>query len=404
MKKFLVLTILSFTLQSLAQLPAYVPANGLVGYWPFDNNANDLGPFQNHGTVTGAQAVNDRFNVVAKAYDFNGLNNYIRVPNHSSLSGFPELTMALWIKVDTLDGDHAMIAKWYQQLNCGSKSDNYICHLQYGFIQFVLDFTNTVGLPATPPLTSAYLNTWKHLAFVYRNNTALEVYSDGTLLYTTPVNGAGLCTSTNDLFFGADVVQSSTPNSRFFSGAMDEIGIWSRALSACEIRQLYLATHLSVSATASMVCRGGSAVITASGASSYSINGTVFTSSAVVTPSSTTVYQVIGNYGLPACQDTVSVLVQVSDCTGLEVHDSWTQVEIFPNPSSGWLNLRIEESADVVFSVSLEDYTGKQVMHYHQLKGTAQLDLGSLPNGLYVLRLLDEHGELRRTEKISIQK
>src|SRR5688572_10534159 len=96
------LLILLATGQGLSQLPSYVPANGLVGYWPFENNANDLGSFQNHGTVIGALPTTDRFNNPAHAYDFNGTTDYIKVPNDPSLSGFSGLTMALWIKTNTL--------------------------------------------------------------------------------------------------------------------------------------------------------------------------------------------------------------------------------------------------------------------------------------------------------------
>jgi hypothetical protein len=35
----------------MAQVPSYVPTNGLVGWWPFNGNANDESGNGNNGTV-----------------------------------------------------------------------------------------------------------------------------------------------------------------------------------------------------------------------------------------------------------------------------------------------------------------------------------------------------------------
>lgn len=404
MKKLVVICFLIVAATTTAQLPSYVPTNGLVGYWPFDNTANDLGPYHNHGTVTGATPTNDRFNTPSHAYSFNGLSDYIRVPDNTSLSGFSELTMALWIKVDTLDGDHAMIAKWYQQLNCGSKSDNYICHLQYGFIQFVTDFNNTVGLPVKPPLTQVYLNTWKHLAFVFRNANALEVYSDGVLIYTTPTNGTGICATTNDLFFGADVAMASTPNSRFFSGSMDDIGIWSRALSPCEIKKLYLGTSLNAIITNTLICRGGSVSLSPSGASSYSLNGAALTSSAVLSPTANTAYTLIGNYGMSGCQDTLAFSVTVSECTGLPASGLTNQLEVFPNPTNGKATFRANGFSTTGCSLVLENLEGKALLSKSMESENMELDLGNLPEGVYLVKVRNASGTLLCLEKLVLTK
>ncbi len=52
---------LSITANTFAQVPSYVPTNGLVGYWPFNGNANDESGSGNNGTVNGATLTTDRF-------------------------------------------------------------------------------------------------------------------------------------------------------------------------------------------------------------------------------------------------------------------------------------------------------------------------------------------------------
>ncbi len=42
---------LSLTTATMAQVPNYVPTNGLVGWWPFNGNANDESGNGNNGIV-----------------------------------------------------------------------------------------------------------------------------------------------------------------------------------------------------------------------------------------------------------------------------------------------------------------------------------------------------------------
>jgi hypothetical protein len=70
MKKKLLLFSL-FTINALvAQVPNYIPTNGLVAYWPFSGNANDLSGNANNGTVSGATLTTDRFGNTNSAYSF----------------------------------------------------------------------------------------------------------------------------------------------------------------------------------------------------------------------------------------------------------------------------------------------------------------------------------------------
>jgi hypothetical protein len=57
---------------TFGQIPSYVPTNGLVGWWPFNGNANDESSSGNHGTVYGASLTTDRKGEIEKAYSFNG--------------------------------------------------------------------------------------------------------------------------------------------------------------------------------------------------------------------------------------------------------------------------------------------------------------------------------------------
>ena len=68
---------ISMTTASMAQtVPNYVPTNGLVGWWPFNGNANDESGNGNNGTVNGATLTTDRNGMAGQAYNFDG-NDYV---------------------------------------------------------------------------------------------------------------------------------------------------------------------------------------------------------------------------------------------------------------------------------------------------------------------------------------
>ena len=58
-------------------VPSYIPTSGLVGWWPFNGNANDESGNGNNGMVNGATLTSDRFGNTNSAYNFNGMNDFI---------------------------------------------------------------------------------------------------------------------------------------------------------------------------------------------------------------------------------------------------------------------------------------------------------------------------------------
>ena len=93
MKKLLLLPLLFISIISFGQVPNYVPTNGLVGYLPFNGNADDESGNGNNGTVNGATLTTDRFGNSNSAYDFDG-NDLIDI---NSLFDYQERTTNIWI-------------------------------------------------------------------------------------------------------------------------------------------------------------------------------------------------------------------------------------------------------------------------------------------------------------------
>jgi hypothetical protein len=103
---------LGFTAATMAQVPNYVPTNGLVGYWPFNGNANDESGNGNNGTVNGATLTTDRNGLLNSSYQFSG-NQKITVPHSNSLAflGPAKMSVSYWFKADAYSSSQGQLSK-----------------------------------------------------------------------------------------------------------------------------------------------------------------------------------------------------------------------------------------------------------------------------------------------------
>jgi len=241
---FLVTFLLFSTTQLFGQaVPSYVPTSGLVGWWGFNGNAQDGSGNGNHGTVNGATLTTDRFGNSSSAYLFNGstdniqiLNSPILNPQYISISGWMNIGAHA---VNDQSGARAIITKWYQISNCGGLGDSYNIQLSELNSQNVLAFVSNNNSQITNSVNSLNLvlglNDWRHFVIV-SSSMGQYLYVNGTLIASNVGNFA-LCTTLNNLYFGADNFQGTLW--RFFNGKLDDIGIWNRALTQQEITYLY---------------------------------------------------------------------------------------------------------------------------------------------------------------------
>jgi hypothetical protein len=102
MKHTITLVFLLLTTITLAQIPSYVPSNGLVGWWPFNGNANDESGNGNNGTVNEATLTTDRFGVTDNAYHLDGIGDNILVSNNFFDNGWTDWTISVWYFLDQL--------------------------------------------------------------------------------------------------------------------------------------------------------------------------------------------------------------------------------------------------------------------------------------------------------------
>jgi hypothetical protein len=227
MKKKLLLLAMGFALTTqmiIAQVPSYVPTNGLVGYWPFNGNANDISGYLNNGIVNGAALTTDRFGNANSAYSFNGTNNYIKVLSSASIQPANSISYSCWVYITT------NYSSTFFTKNYGDGNNSYA--FEKGNNTFGVTLKGIGGLQDN---NSVNLNSWNFLMCTY-DGTVLKFYLNGILVQSLNSNLLLTYTS-NNLFLGV----SNDPSLvvRYFSGKLDDIGIWNRALTQDEITSLY---------------------------------------------------------------------------------------------------------------------------------------------------------------------
>ena len=72
--------------------------NGLVAYYPFNGNANDASGNGNNAIFNNATLTLDYYGKPNSAYHFNGVDNYIEIPNSNSLNTGNAISICAWVK------------------------------------------------------------------------------------------------------------------------------------------------------------------------------------------------------------------------------------------------------------------------------------------------------------------
>ena len=198
---------------------------GLVAWYPFDGNASDISGNGNHGTVNGATLDTDRHGQTGMAYDFDGVNDKIIV-NGSWPSGNSSRSVSVWYKAPSHKGNIFTFGDGLLQkarFSVGLNFNNI--HGSLGFIGQGSDQMFSVN---------GLYDSWNMILITY-NGLLGNLYFNGNILsesfnYILETNGS------MPLVIGSN---SLNRDDEFFSGCIDDVRIYNRALSSSEVFALY---------------------------------------------------------------------------------------------------------------------------------------------------------------------
>lgn len=237
MKKIFTLFVL-LSMIGLNNVLAQVSNEGLVGWYPFNGNANDESGNGNNGIVYGATPTADRFGNENSAYDFNDSNNnYIKL--NLNQPNITEYSVSAWVKTEvggTILSGRGDCFLYGIGLTLYIYDDSTDVSYE-GQIGYIADGGDSQCGKRT---TSTYVNnSWHHIVGVYSGATGLmdseqfSIYVDGILVSTNPVNLSTVIAPINqldDLIIGNHHCWDSG-----FDGIIDDLRIYHRALSEQEV-------------------------------------------------------------------------------------------------------------------------------------------------------------------------
>lgn len=218
--------------------------NGLVGYWPFDGNdisgttAYDRSGQGNNGTLTNGPT--KTIGRVGQGLSFDGTDDYINMGNTNNIST-GNFTISYWFKT-SLSVYKPIVAKRlatpsYNQYQTGVGYVNSLGNpVDSGSVFFFAsDGVNKQGVHTTA--TNYADGAWHHVD-VTRTSSGVLMYVDGVLV-SLVIDSAGISSQNYSNSGNFNIGYSNS--SYFFSGSLDEVRIYNRALSASEIWDLYQA-------------------------------------------------------------------------------------------------------------------------------------------------------------------
>ena len=202
---------------------------GLIGYWNFNEEdgegTQDGSGMENHGTLVGGAEREKSLPGFGQALDLIVPGSHLRI-EHSDVFDFEEFAIALWFRPEGEQEDWGKII-----------CKNTLNVPAYPFtIQF--DDSNRIkieirlagGEKVNLPERVANPNDWAHIALVGDGESAI-LYLNGEQFSTAQLGG-GLLHNGEPITVG-----SMADSSQNFSGLVDDLRIYTRALSQDEIKR-----------------------------------------------------------------------------------------------------------------------------------------------------------------------
>ena len=206
---------------------------GLVANYQFDGDAKDATPYANHGVIGGKPTFITHTGFSGQAIKFNGGDTVIAKNAVQLISDFT--TFSFWIRVDStnLNDAEAYIidfGHWDQRMK--------ISLPQHRKIVFTTNSKNTQFPNAISDMDSGDGNDltkgiWWYVTMVH-DGTSDIIYVNGVQTNIKPAAGK-LNNTARTLAFGGNPVDGG----QYFLGALDNLKIYNKALTAAEVKKLF---------------------------------------------------------------------------------------------------------------------------------------------------------------------
>ncbi len=258
---------------------ASTQAPGLVAYYSFSEGAGtslyDSSCNGNNGVITNATWSTS--GTAGGALVFNG-SSWVEVPDSNSLDLTTGMTLEAWVNPASLSSNNDIINKGsWGGSGYALLANSWVSNTPAGF-GFIGDAEQDIGVFGPSGLSP---NTWSHLATTY-DGTTLKLFVNGVQVNSqTQVGPAALISTLGPLRIGSAPLSGgfySGPGG-YFNGMIDEVRIYSRALSQVEIQNdmLLPAANITISPASVQLSALGTQQFTSDMAATWSLSAAVGT-------------------------------------------------------------------------------------------------------------------------------
>jgi uncharacterized delta-60 repeat protein len=207
--------------------------DGLVAFYPFDGNANDLSGNGLNGSPVNVTYDTNRFGITNSSVQLDGSTSYVGV-NYSNLFNFAgnsEFTLAAWFKLNGFGSGSGGIGSLIVKGPASGLTDYGLeCP---GFGNYVL-WAGQDGQYPCVSTNTLELGTWYHGVVTY-SNANWQLFLDGVLQVQT--NTTYQITQSSG---GIAIGREGDSAADYFDGSIDDVFIYNRALSPEEVVSLFL--------------------------------------------------------------------------------------------------------------------------------------------------------------------
>ena len=217
------------------------PSEGLMLHYEFDNSLLDATENNYDGTLMGPTFVEDRFGNPNGAISFDGIDDYVILPNEGELKPPLPVSFSFWIRYETDDfSNNAVFNTSFEN----DRSSGVYFNAQMATGNFAVNYGDGTYF-FHPSVRRTFVSTrriepfiWLHVVAVVSSASDMKIYID-----CSPYNG-------DYSGSGGDLVYSDTPGNLgrrdrdlgvpplYFKGQLDDFKYYNRALTFDEVQLL----------------------------------------------------------------------------------------------------------------------------------------------------------------------
>ncbi|MCF6148045.1 MAG: S8 family serine peptidase [Candidatus Kuenenia sp.] len=196
-------------------------SNSLLGYYNFEEGAGtiagDSSGNGNDGTINGVAIWTSGVNEIGGGLQFDGVDDYVDIGDIDLTDAF---SIAAWIKISSM-GKLMIVGKTFQTYQFFVSPE--------GNLMFQRNSATPINYPA-----ALVPDTWYHVAITFDTTNGMSLYLNGNMVSTN-----GDVSITNENNAATKIGATGFTPMHFFSGVIDEVRIYNRALSSQEMQNLY---------------------------------------------------------------------------------------------------------------------------------------------------------------------